>query len=246
MPIRTDKTISEQIIKLKNAFEKGERNAVPNDGESEHVRQKKLNETSTLGACSITVSSQQNTLEHNVYGNEPTRSGLDVKKERVSEAFQRPKANISVNPKRIPLSKNKRVKAALDWLSTTFPSCFNTEECLPLKLGISHDISAWIAAAQNNSDKALVDTNTRTDTLIPFPTKTAIRDALSFYTHSLKYQKSLLENDKRYDLNGNEVGAVDAHQKEYARQRKAAIEAVIHARKSKRNALKEKRKLSKV
>jgi sRNA-binding protein len=231
MATHPDKMIPELLLKLKNALEKGE-----------SPIQKEQSEACTLNVHSLKNSSQQDRGEQSSYSNESISSNVKAKKEIMTRPIEGPKANISANPKRIPFSKNERVKTAFDWLSTTFPSVFNGEVCLPLKLGISQDIAAWKAA--NDTDNASVDRDINVHSATFFPTKTAIRDALSFYTHSLRYQKSILENDKRYDLNGNEAGVVDVEHKEYARQRKASIEAIIHARKIKREGLKERRKLS--
>ena len=128
-----------------------------------------------------------------------------------------------VNQKRIPFHKNERILAAHAYLHEKFPNVFKREEKLPLKIGILNDIFECLDA----------------DT----PSKKSIRDAVQFYTSNYHYQKALLANDKRYDLNGIEVGVVEEKQKEHATDRHDKISAIIKEKQEKRQALYERKRM---
>ncbi len=235
---------SEQLLKRNNVCEEGEHGSTPTDGMDKNNTQQKVNNRPTLGVRPTQTVSRRDTIQKNICSKEAIRTHTAVKKEEVKGVkgdLQGLKTNTCVHSKRIPLGKNERVKAALNWLCTTFPSLFNTADRLPLKLGIMHDITMWLAV-QSNAENVLRESDTGAHVPAIFPTKKAIRDALSVYTHSQQYQKSLLEKDKRYDLNGSEVGVVEAYQKDYANQQNAARKDAIHVRKVKHKALKERRK----
>ena len=124
------------------------------------------------------------------------------------------------NHKPIPFRKNERVQAALVWLHETYPIAFHKTEKKPLKVGIWHDIILNLTEAS--------------------PTKTAIRDALTFYTGNPTYQKAVLEQPIRYDLSGNEVGEVEEEHKEYATKRCEDMATLLKIRKEKWKANKAK------
>ena len=127
------------------------------------------------------------------------------------------------NQKRIPFNKNERVLSAHTYLHEKFPNIFKREEKLPLKIGILNDIFDCLDADA--------------------PSKKSIRDALQFYTNNYHYQKALLANDKRYDLNGVEVGVGEDKQKEHATDRHDKISAAIKERQEKRQALYERKRM---
>ena len=126
------------------------------------------------------------------------------------------------NHKPIPFRKNERVQSALVWLHETYPLAFHKTEKKPLKVGILQDIFLNLTEAS--------------------PSKTAIRDALTYYTGSPSYQKAVLEQPLRYDLNGTVVGEVEEEQKAHATKRQEDMMVLLKERKEKWRANKEKHK----
>ena len=239
--LNTIPDITEQLLKLKAAFEDGKREDVLNtntnaqgkgDRQSEPQKKTDRNDSHT----------QQRTSTNDL-------SGASVINRTKEEALH---VKGGIVPKRIPLGKNKRVLAAGVWLTRTFPHLFTQQHPVPLKLGIINDIKAWLEAQCLSAHQAEESTSdlvsessacdeplkTRIDAV---PTKRAIRDAITVYVNRLSYQRALCEQEVRYDLAGNPVGSVDEIQKEHARQRCAAIEASRQVRMDKRRAYRERR-----
>lgn len=243
MASESTKSIPEALLKLKAALEDGKRDEViqsaRNDKNSRSAAQNK-----TKRIPSKPTKPTRDFVSHGA-----TRIQKEVSVKRVVKTEQPDsdgKKNIkkNVDSKHIPLSQNERVKAALAWLYETFPNLFNASNRLPLKIGITQDVAAWIDAHRKSIESAAGDTEKQGEESIVFmPSKTAVRDAITVYTNALHYQKALLTNDKRYDLDGNEVGVVEEKQKEHADQRNAKIEAAIQLQAEKREALRERRKM---
>jgi ProP effector len=106
-------------------------------------------------------------------------------------------------------SKIRRIRQTLAWLQTTFPLAFFSKDQKPLKIGIQHDIFKHL------DDMALVD-SADTTTLPTLPSRIAIRQALSYYSNNIYYQKSLVNRDKRIDLDGVEVADITDLEQEHA------------------------------
>ncbi|MES2607512.1 MAG: ProQ/FINO family protein [Pseudomonadota bacterium] len=158
-----------------------------------------------------------------------------------SKPTRAPRVKLSGEEKHILLTKSERVNAALLWLHDVFPNLFKEQDCLPMKIGTTHDISDWIDA-HKSAHATGISAISEAETRLEIPSKTAIRDAIRMYTSKPQYQKSLQENGKRYDLNGSEFGIVEEQQKEHAGERKKENEAGTQEQAFKRQALKERRK----
>ncbi len=87
----------------------------------------------------------------------------------------------------------KRLLEAVNWLITTYPNCFNRAAPKPLKIGILNDI---ISEGYWQYSKGF------------------LRKTLGFYTGSALYQNSILENNNRYSLSGEEVGEITDEDRE--------------------------------
>ncbi|MDP3372086.1 MAG: ProQ/FinO family protein [Candidatus Paracaedibacteraceae bacterium] len=207
-------TISEQLLKLKAAFEDGQRVEEPKAMKTSHVE---IKQNSIPTKKTFKIKAKPNLT------NAPKRNDMGTASatQETATAVQE-KQTAHKNAKSIPLNKNERVIAALQWLYATFPALFKKESKLPLKIGILQDIF----------DARPEDA----------PSKKSIRDAISLYTGSVYYQKAILENEKRYNLNGEEIGVVEDKQKEYADQRHTIISAAIQVQAQKRQAYREQQR----
>lgn len=245
------KSIPEALLKLKAALEEGKRDeattkSTGKDQRFAHAQHSKAKESKQKSARRTGVQEQwpKNAVKkapaESQAKRDSSRPTQETKSsEKTASTFKSPVAS-----KPIPLSRNERVKTALAWLYDTFPNLFKMNDRLPLKIGITQDVAAWIDAHKTTEQSLNDATETQTDIQAPFmPSKTAVRDAITVYTSSIQYQKSLLNNDKRYDLDGNEVGVVEEQQKVHADQRNAKIEAAIQVQIEKREALRERRKM---
>jgi sRNA-binding protein len=240
------KTIPEALLKLKAALEEGKYDDVPKKRTAqEHVHA--TNEKPKRNSYKQHVSNAATKkIAHEKVG---AHRAINLKVENKKDAEilsggQKPQRE---NEKPIPLGKNERVKTALAWLYKTFPDVFRIHDRLPLKIGITSDVAAWIDAHQQKQIQSSDDSVSEAEnvTQMPYiPSKTAIRDAITVYTSSRLYQKTLLQNDKRYDLSGNEAGVVEEQQKAHANQRNATIEAAIQVQVEKREAFRERLKIS--
>lgn len=106
---------------------------------------------------------------------------------------------INAESPRLPNTQLQNIKAAVKWLSETFPGVFDNRNPMPLKVGIWKDIAAQLP----------IDT--------PF-SKVILRGALRLYTNSTPYHKAVISNDVRYDLGGNAAGEVTQKEKEYSHE----------------------------
>lgn len=183
-----------------------------------------------------------NTDEHSSHGQHAhVEPSFQHSKEEPSKSMRIPRIKLSSAEKHSLLDKSERVKAALVWLNDTFPDLFRECDCLPMKIGTTHDISDWIDA-RKESHAIHIEGIAENKKPTGIPSKTAIRDAIRKYTNTPQYQKSLQENEKRYDLNGIEFGIVEEQQKEHAGERNKINEAGTRVQAVKHQALKERRK----
>ena len=148
--------------------------------------------------------------------NNPSR-GLD-KEIKESSASKK----VSDNQKPISFKKNERVQKAIIWLYESYPNVFHKTEKKPLKIGILQDIFAMLTETS--------------------PSKTAIRDALTFYTGNSGYQKAVLEQPLRYDLNGVEVSEIEEKHKTYATKRHKTLMELMQKQAEKKKAWRTKHK----
>lgn len=216
----TVKLAPEQILKLKAALEEGKRGDLCVNDQKE---QKELHRDQKSGF---------NEYPKNNKKSEPLNANLrtsikddDTKTEVVKKEIKQQRT--------VPFGRNERVMNALDWLYVTFPKLFKKQEKVPLKVGILYDIFVWLDAHKDN----LAEEN-----CVAYPTKTAIRDAVRFYTRNRMYQKALVEQDKRYNLEGVHVNDVQELHKTHATEHYLRIEEKIKTTNEKRDAYRAKRK----
>ena len=113
--------------------------------------------------------------------------------------------------------KKQQGKGAWEFLLQRFPRCFMPDDPMPLKRHIEHDIF------EDRSIKDKLDLNDFT--------KTSVRDALIKYCRSKAYHRSVLANDIRIDLSGNEIDDVTLKEKEYSQIRLDVINKKIKPKK---------------
>lgn len=152
----------------------------------------------------------------NKFSESPTEGEGTTKSEVSKKETQKKKPFKILTPEQ----KAKRInfKRTLTWLCETFPECFNLSTPKPLKRHIDADIFLHLS-----TDNA--------------PSKRSIRTVLAFYTKQRKYQKALLENPQRFNLEGLAGEEVQLLHKEYAK-------TVLGERKSERGFLKQEDKAS--
>jgi len=100
--------------------------------------------------------------------------------------------------------RKKCLWEAVNWLTTTYPKCFNPHKPKPLKIGIDKDI--FLKGEWPHS-------------------KTFLQKTLVFYLGSPWYQKALLEQHERVSLEGQAIGIVTDHQRAVAEERLKKIMA---------------------
>ena len=220
MTTLTVKSIPEKLLKLKAALEEGKR-------ETSCVNDQKAKKTQTAASKNRShVQPKKN--------QKPEHLSVEMTQNTKDDAMQLSSSKKSVKPPRpVPFVRNERVMSALDWLYVTFPQLFKKQEKVPLKVGILYDIFVWLEAHKENFDEEQYAT---------LPTKTAIRDGVTFYTMNPWYQKALVEQDKRYDLDGFAVDDVQDVHKTYATERHSKIQEKIKAQNEKRKAYHAKKK----
>ncbi len=97
-----------------------------------------------------------------------------------------------------PTDFKKEISHTIDLLKTRYPKAFS-HPIKPLKIGIVDDISKDSEFMQNIS-------------------KSKIRKALKYYTGSFMYLKSIINEQIRIDLNGDDSGDISEENKEYAKK----------------------------
>lgn len=106
-------------------------------------------------------------------------------------------------------------KAIIAFLCDKFPACFTQKaEVKPLKIGIFKDLSERLAE----------------DELV---SKTRLRQAIRYYTSSLRYLEAIKAGAKRVDLDGNDCEEIDAQHEAHAQERVAEVRKRISERKAK-------------
>lgn len=115
----------------------------------------------------------------------------------LSALFQKKKEAPTENIKSLFKGQDKtELREAIEWLTDRYPKCFNPQNPKPLNIGIKKDIilkGEW-----------------------PYP-RDFLQRTLSFYVKSPFYQQALLNEQKRYSLEGDSIGEVSDDQKEDAR-----------------------------
>ena len=89
------------------------------------------------------------------------------------------------------------IKAVQQWLSQQWPALFDLQNPKPLKINIAHDIYP---------------------ALEPPLSKTQVRSALKAYTQRTAYLQALIQQDWRYDLQGQPIEPIEQAHKDYAGQ----------------------------
>ena len=95
----------------------------------------------------------------------------------------------------------EKIRKSLDYLIHIYPKAFSKVERKPLKKNIHLDI--------------LKDFNDNNEFGV---SRTSVRRALAFYTHSSLYYSCIIENKQRYDLNGKVVEEVTAEEVTYTNE----------------------------
>ncbi|MBY0280707.1 MAG: ProQ/FinO family protein [Alphaproteobacteria bacterium] len=115
-------------------------------------------------------------------------------------------------------AKREIFKKTLSWLCKTFPDCFNLSNPKPLKKRIEADI--FIHLSENKIEIS----------------KRSIRNVLAFYVRQNKYHKALLENQYRFNLEGNPCEEISLADREYAKailEMREKTKAMQHKNKNK-------------
>ena len=216
----TVKLAPEQLLKLKVTLEEGK-------GETSYVNDQKEQKERHRGQ-----KSGSNEYPKNNKKSEPLNANLRTSTKDDDTRTEGVKKEIK-QQRTVPFGCNERVMHALDWLYVAFPKLFKKQEKVPLKVGILYDIFVWLDAHKDN----LAEEN-----CVAHPTRTAIRDAVRFYTVNRTYQKALVEQDKRYNLEGVHVDDVQELHKTHATEHYLRIEEKIKIKNEKRDAYRAKRK----
>ncbi len=113
-------------------------------------------------------------------------------------------------------AKRETFKKTLTWLCESFPKCFNLSSPKPLKRHIEADIFLQLP-----KDGSL--------------SRRSIRIVIAFYVKQSAYQRSLLENSHRFNLEGLAIEEIESSHKEYAK-------TVLEQKKSRKSFLKQHHK----
>ena len=216
----TVKFVPEQLLKLKVALEEGKREVMSSNDKQNQRAQHRDQKNGSKEHPRNNQTSEQMTASITTRTKDDVTETPTVKKEIKQ---QRP----------VPYAQNERIMNALNWLYVTFPKLFKKQEKVPLKVGILYDILVWLDENKNNVEDEVREER---------PTRTAIRDALTFYTNNKGYQQALVENDKRYNLEGFAVDDVHEGHKTHAIERQTKIEEIIKMKNEKRSVYHAKRK----
>ena len=140
----------------------------------------------------------------------------DIKKSSIQE---KPKPTPKEQKKmehQAKVKKSEEIKAAVQWLLTTYPECFNQEYTNPLKLKIEEDIFKDLSPDHK-------------------VTKMKIRQAIAYYTKNTHYLKAVMEGTHRFDLKGQEVEEITPQHKAYAQEKFEKILQAIRGKKQHKN-----------
>jgi len=106
-------------------------------------------------------------------------------------------------------------KAIIAYLCEKFPACFTQKaDVKPLKIGIFKDLSQRL-----DEDRQV--------------SKTRLRQAIRYYTSSLRYLDAIKAGAKRVDLDGNDCDEIDAQHESHAQERASEVRKRISERKAK-------------
>jgi len=120
-------------------------------------------------------------------------------KDKFSEkAFQKKKKKIFKILSPEQKKKRETFKKALTWLCESFPKCFNLSSPKPLKKNIEADIFLQLPKDGSISRRS-------------------IRIVIAFYVKQSAYQRSILENTHRFNLEGFAIEEIESSHKEYAK-----------------------------
>ena len=130
---------------------------------------------------------------------------------------------------RQPYYKRESVQKALTWLYDTFPKCFAPKAQKPLKVNITNDIFEYLLNAEDKEN---------------LPSKSAIRKALTTYTHNRFYLKECVIEANRIDLNGDATTTVTEQEARYAKEIFDRYSAVFKEKKKAKHREKRKEKFN--
>jgi len=124
--------------------------------------------------------------------------GASASKDPFSQdPFQKGKGHKLQTPEQ--QAKREIFKKTLSWLCQTFPDCFDLSNPKPLKRRIEADVFLHLSES-----KIVIS-------------KRSIRNVLAFYVRQNKYHKALLENQHRFNLEGNPREEISLADREYAK-----------------------------
>ncbi len=128
------------------------------------------------------------------------RKPLSLNKQ--SQIFQglKPLHEQKQKEKDIKQKKRKVIKETIAWLNKQFPACFDLKNLKPLKLNIDKDLYPFLEKSGS-------------------PSKAKLREALTYYTNSLYYLKTIINETYRYDLKGQEVEEITPEHKAFAQEK---------------------------
>lgn len=113
------------------------------------------------------------------------------------------------------LQRRQENSDVLNWLEQSFPKCFTLKNQKPLKIRIFQDII--------HTDKE------------GLPSSTALRRALTAYTHKLSYHQAIVYQIDRINLQGEAEGKITDEQKAFSTEHIKRIENKRKARIRKEN-----------
>jgi len=123
------------------------------------------------------------------------------------------------------VKKSEEIKAAVQWLLTTYPECFNPKNPKPLKLKIEDDIFKDLSPDHK-------------------VTKMKIRQAIAYYTKNTHYLKAVMEGTHRFDFKGQEVEEITPQHKAYAQEKFEKTLQAIEAKKQHKNKILKKEEMN--
>ena len=139
----------------------------------------------------LSVETQEKLMKLKGGPGKPERQDKDKKPQATS---QTDKANIDSQEKEDRAKAKERFHEAKTWLESTYPKAFNFEEPKPVKLGIEREL---LVASSPYS-------------------KSQLRKCLRAYCTSRGYLKAIVEENWRYNLNGEKVEGIIQEHKDHA------------------------------
>ncbi|MEN8237046.1 MAG: ProQ/FinO family protein [Pseudomonadota bacterium] len=142
------------------------------------------------------ADAQESKKDHKKAGKDGKHDKKKCKKKKYYKAPKKKVIKKGPTPPKSRQQRDEETRKVMELLCQRFPECFHASTLKPLKLGIQEDLLA--------------------EHFEGMPSKKAIRRALTFYTWRMRYLKTLIAQEHRYDLNGEKSGEVTPHQKEIA------------------------------